>query len=90
MYKIAINGNTVQESSFASVKRFLDGMVQRRIASLRTPIRQGVYRSPKVTSRLNAERLSMADRLADGIKYPKTAQAFAGSIGGISFAVSKD
>lgn len=89
MYSISINGNTTETSNFEAAKATIKAGMVEYAAHLAKPVRAGLYRSPKTTARINAERAHSASKLVTGVKLPKKAEDVAGSVGGCVFAITR-
>ena len=57
-YDVRINGTTTETSSYAAATNVVREAAIARAAQLAIPVPRGVYRSPKTTARVNADRLN--------------------------------
>lgn len=88
-YSVTLNGSTSDTTSFDAAKNVVKAGVASFAAALATPVRNGLYRSPKTTARINADRLRSANKLTAGVKLPKTASDVSGNVGGLSYAIAR-
>lgn len=88
-YDVTVNGKITNVSSYDAAKAAVKAAVSVAADNLRTPVRAGLFRSPKTTARVNADRLRSADKLEAGVKLPKTAGNVEGSVGGVRFAIAR-
>ena len=79
----------VTVSSFSAAVATVKATAAELSHTLRTPLPAKLFRSPKAAARINADRARSADRLAAGVKTPRTASEFEGSVGGLRFAVRR-
>lgn len=87
-YAATVNGQTTEVTSFEAAKNAIKAGVANFAATLSQPVRQGLYRSPKATARINADRERSAAKLLAGVKLPKNAGEVTGSVaGGLSYAI---
>lgn len=87
-YAATVNGQTTETTNFEAAKNVVKAGVASFAARLSQPVRAGLYRSPKTTARINAERERSAAKLVAGVKLPKTAGEVAGSVaGGLTYAI---
>ena len=88
-YNVNLNGQTTETTSFEAAKNAVKAGVAAFAETLAKPVRAGLYRSPKTTARINADRVRSAAKLAAGVKLPKTAGDVSGNVGGFSFAIAR-
>lgn len=89
-YIVNVNGKTTTETSYNAAGASVKASVARIAASLREPLRKGLYRSPKVQARITADRLRTAAKLdAAKISLPKTAGDTSGSLPGAFYAIAR-
>lgn len=89
MYDVTTNGLTTETTSYEAAKNIVKAGVAEFAAKLAQPVRNGLYRSPKTTTRINADRVRSAAKLASGVKLPKTAGDVSGNVGGFAFAIAR-
>jgi hypothetical protein len=88
-YNVNLNGQTTETTSFEAAKNIVKAGVAAFAETLAQPVRAGLYRSPKTTARVNADRLRSAAKLAGGVKLPKKAEDVSGNVGGFAFAIAR-
>ena len=88
-YNVTLNGQTTETTSFEAAKNMVKAGVAAFAESIAKPVRAGLYRSPKTTARVNADRVRSAAKLAGGVKLPKTAGDVSGNVGGFAFAIAR-
>ncbi len=88
-YNVTLNGQTTETTSFEAAKNAVKAGVTAFAETIAKPVRAGLYRSPKTTARVNADRLRSAAKLAGGVKLPKKAEDVAGNVGGFAFAIAR-
>lgn len=88
-YNVNLNGQTTETTSFEAAKNAVKAGVAAFAETLAKPVRAGLYRSPKTTARINADRVRSAAKLAAGVKLPKTAGDVSGNVGGFAFAIAR-
>ena len=88
-YNVTINGQSSDTTSFDAAKATVKAAAAAFAASLAQPVRAGLFRSPKTTARINADRVRSAAKLAGGVKLPKTAGNVEGSAGGVRYAIAR-
>ena len=88
-YNVTINGQTTETTSYAAAGSVVKEAVTNAAQRLATPIRNGLYRSPKATARINADRERSAAKLLAGVKLPKTAGDVSGRVPGVSYAIAR-
>lgn len=88
-YNVNLNGQTTETTSFEAAKNAVKAGVAAFAETLAKPVRAGLYRSPKTTARINADRVRSAAKLAGGVKLPKTAGDVSGNVGGFAFAIAR-
>lgn len=88
-YNVTINGQSSDTTSFEAAKNVVKSGAARFAEVLAQPVRNGLYRSPKVTARINADRVRSAAKLASGVKLPKKAEDVSGNVGGFAFAIAR-
>ncbi|WAX21432.1 hypothetical protein [Stenotrophomonas phage RAS14] len=89
-YIVKVNGKTTTETSYNAAGATVKASVARVAASLREPLRKGLYRSPKAQTRANAERLNRAVKLeAAKVTLPKAAGDAFGKLPGFTFAIAR-
>lgn len=86
-YDVTVNGKTTDVSSYDAAKNTVREAAYTLAEKLATPIRPGVFKSPKVTQRVNADRLRSSFKVGSGIKLPKNAGNVSGKVGPLSFAI---
>lgn len=86
-YSVTINGKTTDTTSFEAAKNNVKDSVVAFAGRIAQPVRNGLYRSPKTTARINAERVLSARKLAAGVKLPRKAEDVAGNVGGLAFSI---
>lgn len=89
MYDVTLNGKTIDTTSFDAAKNAVKAEAVEYAAKLAQPVRNGLYRSPKATARVNADRARSAAKLLNGIKLPKKVENVSGNVGGFSFAITR-
>ena len=89
MYEVTVNGKTTDTTSFDAAKNVVKAGVSSFAEAIASPVRAGLYRSPKTTARINADRVRSAAKLAAGVKLPKTAGNVSGSLGGLNYAIAR-
>lgn len=88
MYAVTINNSTTNVNTYTAAGATVKASVQEVVAKLRQPIRNGVFRSPKATARINADRLRTANKLeAAKVSLPKAAGNVDGQLPGLRFAI---
>ena len=87
-YNVTLNGQSTDTTSFEAAKNIVKAGIATFAESIAKPVRAGLYRSPKTTARVNADRVRSAAKLAGGVKLPKTAGDVSGNVGGFAFAIS--
>lgn len=88
--KLSLNGQKFVDgevSSYDAAKKAIKEGVEACVEVLATPVRVGLYRSPKVTARINADRLRSVENLVKNVKLPKTAGSVGGNVGSLSYSV---
>lgn len=88
-YDITVNGQTSNATSYDAAKNAVLNAAYNLAESLAQPIRNGVYRSPKVTARVNADRLNSSIKVGSGIKFPKAAGSVSGKVGPLSYSITR-
>lgn len=88
-YNVTVNGQTTDTTSFDAAKATVKAAAAAFAASLAQPVRAGLFRSPKTTARINADRQRSAAKLTAGIKLPKKAEDVSGNVGGFTFAIAR-
>ena len=88
-YNVTLNGQSTDTTSFEAAKNIVKAGIATFAESIAKPVRAGLYRSPKTTARVNADRVRSAAKLASGVKLPKTAGDVSGNVGGFAFAISR-
>ncbi len=88
-YNVTLNGQSTDTTSFEAAKNIVKAGIATFAESIAKPVRAGLYRSPKTTARVNADRVRSAAKLAGGVKLPKTAGDVSGNVGGFAFAISR-
>lgn len=88
-YNVTINGQSTDTTSFEAAKNIVKAGVAAFADTIAKPVRAGLYRSPKTTARINADRVRSAAKLAGGVKLPKTAGDVSGNVGGFAFAIAR-
>ena len=88
-YNVNLNGQTTEITSFEAAKNLVKAGVVAFAETLAQPVRAGLYRSPKTTARINADRVRSAAKLAGGVKLPKTTGDVSGNVGGFSFSIAR-
>jgi hypothetical protein len=89
-YTVKVNGKTTTETSYNAAQATVKAAVNRVAASLREPLRKGLYRSPKAQTRANAERQITATKLeAAKLSFPKAAGDAVGKLPGVLFAIAR-
>ena len=88
-YNVTLNGQSTDTTSFEAAKNAVKAGVAEFAAKLAQPVRAGLYRSPKTTARINADRVRSAAKLAAGVKLPKKAEDVSGNVGGFTFAIAR-
>ena len=89
MYAVSLNGTNTDTTSFAAATAAVKAGALDYAAKLAQPVRRGLYRSPKATARINADRARSAAKLAAGVKLPKKAEDVGGNVGGFSFTIAR-
>ena len=88
-YNVTVNGQSTDTTSFEAAKNIVKAGVAAFADSIAKPVRAGLYRSPKTTARINADRVRSAAKLAAGVKLPKKAEDVSGNVGGFTFAIAR-
>ncbi len=88
-YSVTTNGQTTDTTSFDAAKNVVKAGVASFAETLAKPVPLGVYRSPKATARINADRVRSAAKLAAGVKLPKKAEDVSGNVGGFAYAIAR-
>lgn len=88
-YNVTANGRTVETTSYDAAKNAVKSAASEFAAKLAQPVRAGLFRSPKTTARINADRVRSAEKLAAGVKLPKAAGDVTGNVGGFAFAIAR-
>jgi hypothetical protein len=89
-YVVNVNGKTTTETSYNAAGAVVKASVAAVAASLRQPLRKGLYRSPKAQNRINAERLRTAANLeAAKVSIPKNAGDATGQLPGLRFTIAR-
>ena len=88
-YNVTVNGQSTDTTSFEAAKNIVKAGVAAFADSIAKPVRAGLYRSPKTTARINADRVRSAAKLAAGVKLPKPAGNVEGSAGGVRYAIAR-
>lgn len=88
-YNVTLNGQSTDTTSFEAAKNIVKAGVAAFADTIAKPVRAGLYRSPKATARVNADRVRSAAKLAGGVKLPKTAGDVSGNVGGFAFAIAR-
>ena len=88
-YNVTLNGQSTETTSFEAAKNAVKAGVAAFAESIAKPVRAGLYRSPKTTARINADRVRSAAKLAGGVKLPKKAEDVSGNVGGFAFAIAR-
>lgn len=88
-YNVTINGQSTDTTSFEAAKNIVKAGVAAFADTIAKPVRSGLYRSPKTTARINADRVRSAAKLAGGVKLPKKAEDVSGKVGGFAFAIAR-
>ena len=65
-YNVTVNGQSTDTTSFEAAKNIVKAGVAAFADSIAKPVRAGLYRSPKTTARVNADRVRSAAKLAGG------------------------
>ena len=88
-YNVTVNGQSTDTTSFEAAKNIVKAGVAAFADTIAKPVRAGLYRSPKTTARINADRVRSAAKLAGGVKLPKKAEDVSGNVGGFAFAIAR-
>lgn len=86
-YTATVNGQSTDTTSFDAAKGVIKAGIATLAERLAQPVRAGLYRSPKTTARINADRERSAAKLTAGVKLPKKAEDVSGVVGGVPFAI---
>jgi hypothetical protein len=86
-YDVTINGKTTETTSYPAATGVVKDAAYALAERLATPVRRGLYRSPKATARINADRLNSSLKVGAGLKFPKAAGDVSGKVGGLKFAI---
>ncbi|QDJ96211.1 hypothetical protein Xoosp13_24 [Xanthomonas phage Xoo-sp13] len=89
MYDVTINNKSTDTTSFAAAKEVVKTAAYNLAESLAKPVRNGLYRSPKATARINADRVRSSLKVGAGLKLPKTASDVSGKVGPLNFAITR-
>jgi hypothetical protein len=87
-YNVNVNGKKVETNSYAAATTVVKAAALAEANRLATRVPAGVYRSPKTTARVNAERFASINQLSN-IKFPKAAGDVAGRVGGMSYTITR-
>jgi hypothetical protein len=88
-YNVTLNGQSTDTTSFEAAKNIVKAGIATFAESIAKPVRAGLYRSPKATARVNADRVRSAAKLASGVKLPKTTGDVSGNVGGFAFSIAR-